>query len=63
MLPPLRRPRFEELFGEEVEVDGLAHGLVAGVAGVEVIAGVVERQEHAGMSRVGGDFVEVDDAV
>ena len=51
------------LFGEEIEVDGFAHGLVAGVAGVEVVAGVVEREEHAGVGGVGGDFVEVDDAV
>ena len=26
---------------EEVQVDGVAHGFVAGVAGVEVVAGVV----------------------
>ena len=30
-----------ELFREEVEVDGFAHGFVAGVAGVEVVAGVI----------------------
>ncbi len=52
-----------QLFGEEFEVDGVAHGFVAGVAGVEVVAGVVEREEHAGMGGVRGDFVEVDDAV
>jgi hypothetical protein len=52
-----------ELPGEEVEVDGFAHGFVAGVAGVEVVAGVVEDEEHSGVSGVGGDFVEVDDAV
>ncbi len=44
------------------EVDGFAHGLVAGVAGMEVVAGVVEREEHAGVGGVCGDFVEVDDA-
>ena len=51
------------LFGEEVEVDGVAHGFVAFIAGVEMVAGVVEREEHAGVGGVGGDFVEVDDAV
>lgn len=30
---------------------------------MEVVAGVVEDEEHAGVSGVGGDFVEVDDAV
>ena len=30
---------------------------------MEVVAGVVEREEHAGVGGVGGDFVEVDDAV
>ena len=30
---------------------------------MEVVAGVVEDKEHAGVSGVGGDFVEVDDAV
>ncbi len=53
----------KRLFGEEVEVDGFAHGFVAGVAGVEVVAGVVERKEYAGVCGVGGHFVEVDDAV
>ena len=55
--------RLEQLFGEEVKVDGFAHGFIAGVAGVEVIAGVVEGKEHAGVGGVGGDLVEVDDAV
>ncbi len=52
-----------KLFGEEFQVDGFAHGFVAGVAGVEVVAGVVEDEEHAGVGGVSGDFVEVDDAV
>ena len=30
---------------------------------MEVVAGVVEREKHAGVGGVGGDFVEVDDAV
>lgn len=51
------------LFGEEFEVDGFAHGFVAEVAGMEMVAGVVERQEHAGVGGVGGGLVEVDDAV
>ena len=51
------------LFGEEVEVDGFAHGFVACVAGVEVVSGIVEREEHAGVRGVCCDFVEVDDSV
>ena len=51
------------LFGEEFEVDGFAHGLVTVIAGVQVVTGVVEDEEHAGMRGVGGDLVEVDDAV
>ena len=30
---------------------------------MEVVAGVVEREEHAGVGGVGGEFIEVDDAV
>ena len=30
---------------------------------MEVVAGVIEYEEHAGVSWVGGDFIEVDDAV
>ena len=52
-----------ELLGKEFEVDGVAHGFVASVTGVEVVAGVVEGKEHAGVSGVLRDFVEVDDAV
>jgi len=54
---------FAWLLCEEFEVDGFAHGFVACVAGVELVAGVVEGEEHAGVGGVGRDFVEVDDAV
>jgi hypothetical protein len=51
------------LLRKEFEVDGFAHGFIAVVAGVEVVAGVVEREKHAGVRGVGGEFVEVDNAV
>ena len=51
------------LFGEELEVDGVAHGFVACVAGMEVVAGVVGCGESGGICRVLRGFVEVDEAV
>jgi hypothetical protein len=51
------------LLGEEFEVDGFAHGFVAGVAGVKVVAGVVGGEEHGWVGGILSDFVEVDDAV
>ena len=49
--------------GEEVEVDGVGHGLVAGVVGVEVVAGVEGLEEAVGLGGVAAGFVEVDDGV
>src|SRR5579871_271304 len=51
------------LFGEEVEVDGVGNGFVAGVAGVEVVAGVGCGGEDGWVRGVLRGFVEVDEAV
>jgi hypothetical protein len=48
---------------EERQIDGVAHGRVAGVARVQVIAGVVGRQELGWRRRIARGLVEVDDAV
>ena len=48
---------------EKAEVDGVSHGGVAGVFGVEVVSAVVWRCHREGMIGVAGGFVEVDGSV
>ena len=48
---------------EQREVDRVGHRLLPGVAGVEMIARLVLRQESRRMTRVARRLVEVDDAV
>src|SRR5687767_9673341 len=61
-LPPARPHRRGRLL-EQREIDRLRHRLVPGVAGMQVIAGIVEREEPRRMARVARGRVEVDDAV
>ena len=51
------------LVPEQGEVDGVGHGLVAGVIGVEVVAAVVGGQHLQRAGRVPDGGVEVDDTV
>src|SRR5581483_2546279 len=59
----LRMPRFENGLVEERKVDSGPHHLIAGVARVEVVAGIDVGQEDGGLGGIAGDFVEVDDAI
>src|SRR4029453_11438982 len=45
---------------EEIEVDGVRHRLVAGVIGMQMIAGVVLRQELLRIIRIPCRLVEID---
>src|SRR3984885_12214746 len=49
--------------GEELQVDGVAHGFVAGIVGMEVVAWVVAGQEGVGVIRVADRGLEVDEAI
>ena len=48
---------------EEAEINGISHGSIAGVFGVQVVAAVVLRRKNEGVGRIAGGLVEVDGAV
>src|SRR5689334_14320706 len=48
---------------EQLERDRLAHRLVARVAGMEMVARVVEREKPIWLTRIARNLVEIDDAV
>src|SRR5713101_2374422 len=45
---------------EERQVDSISHGLIAGVAWVQVIPAVVERKEECRVTRIAQSLIEVD---
>src|SRR3984885_7524194 len=51
------------LQGEELQVDGVAHGFVTGIVGMEVVAWVVAGQEGVRVIRVADRGLEVDEAI
>src|SRR5882762_4927658 len=48
---------------KQLQIDGLAHRLVAGIVWMKVVAAVVGGGNRARMSRIRDDAVEVDEAV
>src|ERR1700733_8468238 len=48
---------------EKVEVDGICHGRIAFIFGMEVVSAIVLRCEGERVSGIAGGLVEVDDSI
>src|ERR1700722_17599258 len=51
------------LQAEELQIDGVAHGFVTGIVGMEVVAWVVAGQEGVGVIRIADRGLEIHEAV